>query len=630
MPRILSCFHGSPPNPDPFPLPPGFFVRPIALLLALAAAAPISAQQPAQKAPTAAEATRFLARVEHQLDSLSVRASRATWVQENFITDDTEILNAEASRDFAVAVQRFATEARRFDKAPLTPELKRKFLLLKLLLSAPPPADARKATELSQLAAGLDADYGKGTYCRPSKADAAKQECLQQQDLSGILATSRDPDELLDAWRGWHTISVPMRDRYARFMQLSNEGARGLGFADAGAMWRSGYDMPPDAFAADMDRVWNQLRPLYLSLHAYVRTKLGEKYGTTLVPPNGPIPAHLLGNMWAQEWGTIYDVVAPRGSASSVDVTELLKAKHVDELGMVHYGENFFMSLGFAKLPETFWKRSLFLKPRDRDVVCHASAWDVDGRDDLRIKMCIEVTAEFFQTAHHELGHNFYQRAYNTLPFLYQNGANDGFHEAIGDAIALSITPRYLQQVGLLAELPPASGDTLLLLKQALDKIAFLPFGLLVDQWRWKVFSGEVTPANYNKAWWDLKLKYQGVVPPTTRTERDFDPGAKYHVASNIPYARYFLARLLQFQFYRAMCKAAHQTGPLYTCSFYGSKEAGAKLARMLEAGQSRPWQDVLFEMTGDRALDAGAMVEYFQPLKVWLDRQNAGKTLGW
>jgi peptidyl-dipeptidase A len=615
-------------------------VRTLACLVILASST-LAAQAPAGApkrapagapagAPAVAEATRFLARAERVLDSLGVRASRAQWVQENFITDDTEILNAEASRDLAVAVQQLATEARRYEQAPLPAALKRKFLLLKLSLSAPPPADGKKATELSKLAAGLDADYGKGTYCRKSKADPAKQECLQQQDLSRILAESRDLNELLDAWRGWHTISVPMRPRYARFVELSNEGARGLGFTDAGAMWRAGYDMSADAFAADMDRVWNQLRPLYLSLHAYVRAKLVEKYGADVVPPNGPIPAHLLGNMWAQEWGTIYDIVAPKGTTSSVDVTQLLKAKNVDELQMVHYGENFFTSLGFAPLPATFWKRSLFLKPKDRDVVCHASAWDVDSREDLRVKICIERTAEFFQTVHHELGHNFYQRAYNTLPYLYQNGANDGFHEAIGDAIALSITPKYLQQVGLLDQMPPASGDTLLLLQQALDKVAFLPFGLLVDQWRWKVFSGEVKPANYNKAWWDLKLKYQGITPPVARTEDDFDPGAKYHVASNTPYARYFLARILQFQFYRSMCRAAGQTGPLYACSFYGSKEAGAKLAKMLEAGQSRPWQQILFDMTGDRDLNAEAMVEYFQPLKVWLDRQNAGRPVGW
>jgi peptidyl-dipeptidase A len=603
-------------------------MRPLALLPLLALSA-LGAQSPA-KAPTVAEAVKFLAKAEHQLDSLSVRASRASWVQENFITDDTEILNAEASRDLAVAVQKLATEAVRFEKAPLSPELKRKFLLLKLSLVAPPPADTKKATQLSQLAASLDGMYGRGSWCRAPKTSATKPECFGQQDLSRILATSRDPAALLEAWQGWHTISVPMRDKYTTFVALSNEGARGLGFANTGAMWRAGYDMPPDAFAADMDRAWNQLRPLYLALHAYVRGKLIEKYGPTVVPPNGPIPAHLLGNMWAQEWGTIYDIVAPKGSAETVNVGELLKAKKVDELGMVRYGENFFTSLGFEKLPETFWKRSLFVQPKDRDVVCHASAWDVDSRNDLRVKMCIEVTSEFFQTVHHELGHNFYQRAYNTLTPLYQNGANDGFHEAIGDAIALSITPKYLQQVGLLDKLPPASGDTLLLLQQALDKVAFLPFGLLVDQWRWKVFAGEVTPANYNQAWWDLKLKYQGVAPPIARSEKDFDPGAKYHVAGNVPYSRYFLAHILEFQFYRAMCKAAGHTGPLYTCSFYGSKAAGQKLAKMLAAGQSRPWQETLFEMTGERDLDAGAMAEYFEPLRAWLDKQNAGRRVGW
>ncbi|MEP6833010.1 MAG: M2 family metallopeptidase [Gemmatimonas sp.] len=604
----------------------------LAAAFLLAAASTGSAQtKPAPPARgTAAEATPFLVRAERVLDSLYTRTNRAQWVQENFITDDTEILNAEASRDYAVAVQQLAVEAKKFDGVTLPADQKRKLMLLKLSLAAPPPADARKATELSQLAASLDATYGKGTYCGKPAAGQAKGKCLQQQELSQILSTSRNPAELLDAWRGWHTISVPMRDKYTRFVELSNEGARGLGFADAGAMWRSGYDMTPDAFAKDMDRVWDQLRPLYLALHAYTRSQLRVKYGPTVVPEKGPIPAHLLGNMWAQEWGDIYDIVAPKGTVSTVDVEKLLKAKQVDEVGMVHYAENFFVSLGFDKLPATFWTRSLFVKPKDREVVCHASAWDVDSREDLRVKMCIEVSASFFQTVHHELGHNFYQRAYNQKPMLFQNGANDGFHEAIGDAIALSITPTYLKQVGLLTEIPPPAGDTLLLLRQALDKVAFLPFGLLVDQWRWKVFSGEVTKANYNKAWWDLKLKYQGVSSPIARTEADFDPGAKYHVAANVPYSRYFLAHVLEFQFYRAMCKAAGQKGPLYTCSFYGSKAAGAKLARMLEAGASRPWQDVLFEMTGERTLDASAMAEYFQPLKVWLDKQNAGKPVGW
>ena len=598
---------------------------PIAVFSFLVTAS-VSAQAPRA---SDSEAERFLTRAEHILDSLSIRTSRAQWVQQNFITDDTEILNAEASTQLAVAVQQLATEARKYDNANLPAATKRRLLLLKLALAAPPPPDPAKASELSALVANLDATYGKGEYCRAG-VDGAQKSCLAQQDISRILAESRINTELVDVWKGWHAIAVPMRDKYTRFVALSNEGAKGLGFADAGAMWRSGYDMPPDEFAKEMERAWNQLKPLYTSLHAYVRRKLYEKYGDAVMKPTGPIPAQLLGNIWAQDWSNIYDLVAPPGGTSSVDLTELLKAKRVDEPGMVHYAENFFTSLGFAKLPETFWKRSLFLKPEDREVVCHASAWNIDNREDLRIKMCIERTGEMFNVVHHELGHNFYQRAYNKLPFLYQNGANDGFHEAIGDAVALSITPKYLQQVGLLDKLPPASNDTLFLLRKALEKIAFLPFGLLVDQWRWKVFSGEVTAANYNKAWWDLKLQYQGVVPPIARTEADFDPGAKYHVPGNVPYARYFLAAIHQFQFYRTLCRDAGHSGPLYQCSFYGSKEAGSKLEKMLAAGASRPWQDTMMDFTGEKGLDASSVMEYFQPLKVWLDRQNAGKPVGW
>jgi peptidyl-dipeptidase A len=396
-------------------------------------------------------------------------------------------------------------------------------------------------------------------------------------------------------------------------------------------MWRARYDMPPDAFAAEMDRLWTQVKPLYDSLHCYVRWNLEKKYGDKVVPSGKPIPAHLLGNIWAQEWGNIYDLVAPANTNPGYDLTKILEARtDIDAVGMVKIGEHFFTSLGFAPLPKTFWERSLFTKPKDRDVVCHASAWDVDDQDDLRVKMCISKTADYFQTIHHELGHNFYQRAYNTKPFLYKNSANDAFHEAVGDTIALSVTPAYLVKIGLLEKEPPPSADIPLLLREALDKVAFLPFGLMIDKWRWKVFSGEVTPAGYNEAWWDLRLQYQGIAPPVERTEEDFDPGAKYHIAANVPYARYFLARILQFQFHRALCEAAGQKGPLNRCSIYGNRAAGERLNRMLEMGQSRPWPDALEAIAGTRQMDAGAMLEYFAPLKTWLDQENKGKTCGW
>ena len=587
--------------------------------LVVGSALPVRAQQ-----PTVAGARRFLAHAESTLYDLSVKGARADWVANTYITFDTEELTAEAQEAYGNATRDFAMRARRYERLRLPADLRRKFLLLKLSLPAPPPPNPREAAELTRLTTSMQADYGRGTYCRTPTT------CLQITDIERILATSRDPAELLDVWRGWYGISPGMRDRYGRFVTLANAGARGLGFANAGAMWRAGYDMPADSFVREADRLWEQLRPLYVQLHAYVRGRLAEQYGPSVVPPNGMIPAHLLGNLWAQEWGNIYDLVAPPAVPPSVDVTALLRAHHVDERGMVRYGERFYTSLGFDSLPGTFWERSQFTKPRDRDVVCHASAWDLDSRDDLRIKMCIQVRGEDFVTIHHELGHNFYQRAYKHQSFLFQNGANDGFHEAIGDAIALSVTPDYLQRIGLLDSLPSAASDTAMLLRIALDKIAFLPFALALDRWRWGVFAGDITPDRYNAAWWDLKHRYQGVAEPVARSERDFDPGAKYHVAANVPYIRYFIARVLQFQFHRSWCRAAGWTGSLYRCSVYGNAAAGRQLAAMLAAGQSRPWQDILAQATGERQMDATAMVDYFQPLMAWLERQNQGKPVGW
>jgi peptidyl-dipeptidase A len=612
-------------------------------LVAIVAIAPLaSAQtgaapekaQPAPKAeasaPTVAEAERFISRAETRLLDLWIKAGRASWVSENFITDDTEQISADADAAVKAATAELANEAKRYEKLQLPPDVARKFKLLKLSVDIPAPRDPAAQAELAKIDASLDADYGKGTWCPGDVKDDKKENCKQLPDIEKILASSRDPKELLAAWEGWHAIAPPMKKRYARMVELSNQGAREMGFADVGAMWRSNYDMPPADFAKELDRLWEQVRPLYVSLHAYVRWKLAEKYGKDVVREDQPIPAHLLGNMWSQEWNNIYPLLAPQNGESGPDVSAALRAKNVDARGMVHDAEGFFKSLGFAPLPDTFWERSLFTKPRDRDVVCHASAWSIDFKDDLRVKLCLDQTAEDFTTVHHELGHNFYQRAYNTLPPLFQNGANDGFHEAIGDTIALSVTPEYLKQIGLIDAVPPPSADIGILLERALDKVAFLPVGLLIDQGRWKVFSGEIKPADYNKSWWELRRKYQGIAPPVARTEDDFDPGAKYHVAANVPYTRYFLAYILQFQFHRALCKEAGYTGPLNRCSIYGNKAAGAKFAKMLAMGQSRPWPDALEALTGQRQMDATAILDYFAPLKKWLDEQNAGHQVGW
>ncbi len=594
----------------------------VAAAVVAVACAPSDGSSP----PTAADAKAFLDTANQTMLKLGILQNQADWIQQTFITADTEAVAARHNQEYIDAVARFAKEATRFDKIDLPAEERRQLNVLKVSLVMATPADPKEAEELTKIASRLQSTYGKGKWC----ADPAKPDsCLNVDQIANIMATSRDEKRLRQVWEGWHTIAPPMRDDYARFVELSNKGAKELGFADTGAMWRAKYDMPPAEFTKELDRLWDQVRPLYLKLHAYVRMKLHEKYGD-VVPPDGPIPAHLLGNIWAQEWENIYPLVAPPSAGAGYSLTDILKQRKTGPLDMVRTGERFYSSLGLAPLPKTFWERSLFVRPSDREVVCHASAWDIDNAEDVRVKMCIEPTAEDFTTIHHELGHNYYQRAYKDQPMIFRDSANDGFHEAIGDTIALSVTPEYLVKIGLLDKAPDASRDTGLLLERALERFAFLPFGLLIDQWRWKVFSGEVTPASYNKAWWELRLKYQGVAPPSPRGEEFFDPGAKYHVPDNTPYMRYFLARILQFQFHRALTKTAGCSTDLHRCSIYDSKAAGERLNAMMTLGISKPWQEALETLTGSRQMDATAILDYFAPLSKWLNGQLEGKPVGW
>ena len=561
---------------------------------------------------------------EQRLLALGIDSSRADWVKDTYITSDTEEMAAKLDQRAIDAQVDYAKQSTRFDGMTLDPVTARKIHLLKVGLTLATPSDPKESEELTRITSALEGTYGKGKWCPNGPSS-----CQDIEDLTKLMATNRDAKTLLAAWTGWHAIAKPMRQDFARYVALANKGAQQLGFQDDGAMWRSKYDMPPAEFSAELDRLWDQTRPLYLALHAYVRRRLRERYGD-VVPANGPIPAWLLGNLWAQDWTNIYPLVAPPNADPGYSVDALLTSRHYDWKRMVETGEGFFRSLGFAPLPATFWERSLFLKPHDRDVVCHASAWDVDFIEDLRLKMCVQITGEDFLTIHHELGHNFYQRAYNKQPFLFRDSANDGFHEAIGDTIALSVTPEYLVKIGLLDKAPDPSKDLGLLMHRALEKIAFLPFGLVIDQWRWKVFSGEIPPEKYNQTWWQLRLKYQGIAPPAGRTEEDFDPGAKYHVAANVPYMRYFLADILQFQFHRALSKVAGCTGPLNRCSIYANRDAGNRLNAMLEMGASQPWQDALEKIAGTRQMDASAIRDYFAPLEKWLTEQNAGQQVGW
>jgi len=605
----------------------------LAVSLATPAMADDHAETPAAAAAafpmTPQGAADWVAMVEQDMFDFSVEYGRVLWLNSTYIVHDSNQLAAKYGAQATEKSVRYANEAARYAQvAGLDPEVARKLDILRNGIVMPAPVRDGAATELNEIATKLNSQYGQGKGMLGG-------EQINGSDIEAEMGNlERTPAELAEMWTSWHdNVGAPMREDYQRMIAIANEGSKELGFADLGAMWRSNYDMDPDQFAAETERMWQEVKPLYMALHTYVRGKLNAKYGAEVQPADGPIRADLLGNMWAQEWGNIYPLVAPEGAGDiGYDLTDLIAAKGLDEIQMVRTGEGFFSSLGFEPLPDTFWERSQFVKPRDREVVCHASAWDVDNVDDLRIKMCIKKNADDFVTIHHELGHNYYQRAYNQQDYLHLNGANDGFHEAIGDMIALSITPEYLVQIDMLdeADVPSADKDIGLLLRQAMDKVAFLPFGLMVDRYRWQLFDGTIPADQLNKGWNDLRLEYQGIVPPVERDESGFDAGAKYHIPGNVPYTRYFLARILQFQFFMAACDQAGWEGPLHRCSFYGNEEVGKNLAAMLEMGASKPWPDALEAFTGERQMSGTAMVEYFAPLKAWLDEQNAGQTEGW
>ena len=603
------------------------FVKTAASVLfaaSIIACSPQTAER-AASATVTETAAEFVSRANAELAELNREIGAAQWIRATYITLDTAIVAAAASEKYAKWHSGMVQQALQYDGQELAPETRRAIKLLKLGTSLPTPNDSAKRKELTMIATELQGMYGAGQYCKNS------DDCTGLPELEDTMFNSRDYDELVEAWTGWRTISPPMRDKYQRYVELVNEGASELGYSDLGEMWRAGYDMSATEFKGEATKLWEQVKPLYKELHCAVRAKLGELYGEDKVPQDGPIPAHLLGNMWAQEWGFIYDIMEPFPGVSDLDIDSTLKTKNYSPQEMVRSAENFYVSLGMPRLPDTFWERSQFSKPRDREVVCHASAWGLDGGNDLRIKMCIKQTYDELRVIYHELGHNYYQAAYKNQEPLFQGGAHSGFHEAIGDTITLSMTPQYLQEVGLISS--AAESEKAVINRQmmmALDKIAFLPFGKLIDEWRWRVFSGEISPDDYNKAWWEMRLNYQGIAPPVARSEADFDPGAKYHIPSNVSYTRYFLARILQFQFQRSLCQIAGHEGDLASCSIFGNTEAGERFHAMMASGQSEPWQDALEKLTGTREMDATAIIDYFAPLMAYLKEQNEGRTCGW
>ncbi len=619
---VVAC--GGPKAPDTIPAPPPSGGSDVA---APTPVPPMPPQDP--DAALIAEAKQFVLDTDAAYRKVAVDASLAAWANETDITPAHEDAAAKTGAEMAKFLTKAIKAARKFEPvlAKLDAKTRRQLELLKFA-GQPAPDDPAAADELAKIGAEMSSIYGKGKAC----VKGGKDGCLDIDKASAAMQKSRKPDELLAIWTAWHdSVGRAVRDPFNKFIPLANAGAKGVGFTDVANMWKSGYDMPADKLEAETDRLWGQMKPLYDQLHCYSRRKLNKLYGDKVQPKTGAIKAHLTGNMWAQSWTYLYPELEPFKGQASLDVTPTIVKTMNDSKKMVKFAEQFYTSLGMPELPATFWERSMFDKPKGKDAICHASAWDVTFANDLRIKMCIQKTQEELEVIHHELGHDYYFAAYYKEPMLFQAGANDGFHEAIGDTIVLSATPEYYKERGLLRtvvknEKATINGQML----SALERIAFLPFGLVIDKWRWDVYAGKVKPADYNKHWWDLRAKYQGVIPPVERAATDFDPGAKYHVPANVAYTRYFLARVLQFQFHRALCKKAGFTGPLHECSIYKNKEAGAAFWKMLQAGASKPWQDILFDLTGSRDMDATAILEYFAPLKTWLEEQNKGQTCGY
>ena len=588
-----------------------------------AASSPETVAIQAQGPEESAEA--FVARIQEEMIELNKETGAAYWVRSTYITPDTAVLAAKASERELEFIGGAVEQAKTYIGVETDDHTRRALDLLLLGTSMPAPNDPELRAELARIATDMEGMYGAGKTCDD------QGNCRDLGDLEKILASSRDYNELLSAWSGWREISVPMRPMYQRFVELTNQGAQEFGYDNLGAMWKSGYDMEVEEFEGETERLWSQVEPLYEQLHCYVRGRLNQHYGDEKVPLDAPIPAHLLGNMWSQTWSEIYDLVEPYPGLASLDVTASLESQEYDAVSMTEVAEGFFTSLGLPELPDSFWTNSMLTKPRDRDVVCHASAWDLDNGNDPRIKQCIEPTEEQLSTLHHELGHIYYYLMYNELPPIFKGGAHDGFHEAIGDVIVLSMTPGYLQEQGLIGNHEVSEQATInSQMKQALDKIAFLPFGKLIDQWRWKVFSGEIATEDYNAGWWNLRTSYQGIAPPVERTEDNFDPGAKYHIPGNTPYTRYFLSFIMQFQFHQSLCETAGYQGDLHQCSIYGNKAAGERLGNTLAMGASRPWPDAMEALTGQRAMDASAIINYFAPLMTWLETENQGQTCGW
>ncbi len=589
-------------------------------VLLLGTAAPIAVRA----AANAAQA--FVASAERELELADVANQRAQWVNQTYLTDDTNWLAARAAETFTGMQMRLAREAATFRDPAIDLLTRRRLALLVLTVRSPAPMNADQAHQWAETKARMVSQYNRHRVQDGGRTLGSYGEVRRAMELN------RDPSTLARLWRDWHAVGATLEPDYARYVELSRGGAKSLGFADVGELWRSVYDMEPAQLATDVERLWSEIRPLYVELHCYARAQLASAYGGDVQSLAGPIRIELTRNPMGMYWSGAFDLIAHGLPAPAYDLDRILEAKHPSGRAMAEYADRFWTSMALPAMPATFWARSMFEKPADRDVVCPGAAAIVDGSEDVRLKICAGANALDFSTVHHEVGHAVYALAYREQPFLFRASANDAFHEAFADLGALSITPSYLQAIGLVepSQAPGPEQDLGLLLRMALQRVTFMPFSLIVDKWRWQVFSGEVTPAQYDAAWWALVAKYQGLAPTEARVEGAFDIAALPHITGDISYIRYFYAYLLEFQLFKAACDRAGWTGPLHRCSLYGDKAAGERLRAMLAMGSSAPWQAALETATGSRQLSAAGMLAYFRPLQEFLERQNAGRQCGW
>jgi len=587
---------------------------------------------------TESQAADFIAKAELELQVITISSTFDEWDYATNINEETKKKKTKSSEEYSKLSKKLGKEAQSFDLNQIQDyDVKRKLNMLKNIGTAALPED--KLSEFLDLTTSMAEMYSTAKV--PSR-DNRRHQLSLEPEVSEVMARSRDPEELRYYWEQWRRATGErMGDQYRQYIDLYNEAATLNGFSDASQMKVDPYESA--TFQQEMEATWQGLKPLYEQLHAYVRHKLHRYYGDRVMEATGAMPAHILGNMWAQQWNNIADLVKPYPDKPSIDVTEAMVKQGWTPKVMFEKADDFFQSLGLRRVPAEFWSGSMIERPEDgREVICHASAWDFYNAKDFRIKQCTRVTQEDFITVNHEMGHIQYQMQYSNLSHLYRDGANPGFHEGVADILSLAVdTGTYYQKLGLLSpdlDISDEETNINILFDMALKRVAFLPFAYLVDKYRWDLYSGRVAREDMNCHWWKLRSEIQGLRPPSQRSSAQFDAGSKFHVAADIGYVRYFTAFIYEFQFYRELCLASGKyvpgdpSKPLHQCNFYGSKAAGAKLREMLRMGASRPWKEVMEVMTGEPRMDTAAIREYFRPLEAWLEAENTrhGVRVGW